>query len=64
MSTVSWKDVAFTETAGPAEFGGQTITIKDEHIVRWKDDPDGRYATMELRDGAPTVDLGKFYPSL
>ena len=64
MSTVSWKDVAFTETAGPASFGDLTLTIKEEHIVRWKEDPDGRYAVMPAPEGISPVDLGKFYPSL
>lgn len=64
MSTVSWKDVAFTENAGPASFGDLTLTIKDEHVVRWKEDPDGRYAVMPAPEGVSPVDLGKFYPSL
>ena len=64
MSTVSWKDVAFTETAGPASFGDQTLTIRDEHIARWRDDPDGRYAVTPSPEGVSPVDLGKFYPSL
>jgi hypothetical protein len=64
MSTVSWKDLAFTETAGPATFGDWTLTVKDEHIARWKEDPDGRYAVMATPDGVSPVDLGRFFPSL
>lgn len=64
MSTVSWKDVDFTETAGSASFRDQTLTIKDEHIAQWKEDPDGRYAVMPAPEGVSPVDLGKFYPSL
>ena len=64
MSTVSWKDVAFTETPGPTSFGELTFTLKDEHIARWKEDPDGRHAVMPTPEGVSPVDLGKFYPSL
>jgi hypothetical protein len=64
MSTVSWKDVDFTETAGPASFGDLTLTLTDEHIARCKEDPDGRYAVMPAPEGVSPVDLGKFYPSL
>ncbi|RYE78861.1 MAG: hypothetical protein EOP19_20930 [Hyphomicrobiales bacterium] len=64
MSTVSWKDVASTETPGPASFGDLTLTITEQNIAQWKDDPDGRFAVMETPDGVSPVDLGKFFPSL
>jgi hypothetical protein len=64
MSTVSWKDVAFTETAGLVSYGDVTLNVTNEHITRWKEDPDGRYAVMATPDEASPADLGKFYPSL
>ncbi|GGD28504.1 hypothetical protein [Aureimonas glaciei] len=64
MSTVSWKDVTFTETAGPICRGDVTLDITEDHIARWKEDPDGRYAVMAVSDYVSPVELGKFYPSL
>jgi len=64
MQTVSWKDISYTEVAGPTSFGNLALRITDEHIARWKEDPDGRYAVMPAPEGVSPVDLGKFYPSL
>jgi hypothetical protein len=64
MSTISWKDVTFTETAGPIRHGDVTLNVTENHIARWKEDPDGRYAVIAAPDDASPVDLGKFYPSL
>ena len=64
MSTVGWKDLAFTQTPGPTSFGDHMLVVTEEHIARWKDDPDGRYAMMPSAESASPIDLGKFYPSL
>jgi hypothetical protein len=63
MSTISWKDLDFAEVPGIMHFNDMTLMLDEEHIRKWKDDPDGRYS-LKPQDIAGHAELDKFFPSL
>ena len=64
MLTIGWRDVEFGEAPGLVRFRDLMVTLKAEHIARWKDDPDGRFQLRLNAQGTETAELEKFYPSL
>ncbi len=41
MFAIRWSDVGYAEEPGEQQIEALTITVEQEHITRWKADPEG-----------------------
>lgn len=64
MSTIAWRDAAYTEASGPVRFRNLTVHIGPQHVAQWKDDPDGRFGVKPSTVDPTKAELGRFFPSL
>ncbi len=49
MFAIRWSDVGYAEEPGEQQIEALTITVEQEHIARWKADPEGIWEIAKVR---------------
>jgi hypothetical protein len=67
MIAVNWTDVGCPAEACEREVAGILVLIESEHIIRWKEDPDGVWEVEKI-DSSPSsatrrYTLDQWHPS-
>ncbi len=51
MLAIRWSDVGCAEEPGEQQIEALTITVEQEHIARWKADPEGIWEITKVHTG-------------